>query len=105
MSEATTTEQTEESFDLEDVYDEEIAPLMAQILEICKRERLPMVASFAYARDEESGVTDFCSSYLEWPGRESKALSRAFGAIRSGSPQLFAFAISTSEAADDGAES
>jgi len=36
-------------FDLETVYDEEIAPLMEKIIAICQRVDMPMIASFAYA--------------------------------------------------------
>lgn len=35
-----------QAYDKESVYDEKIAPLMEQIIEICKAEELPMVASF-----------------------------------------------------------
>lgn len=44
--------------DKEAVYDEQIAPLMAQLLEICRREKIPMFASFQYAD------TKFCTSAL-----------------------------------------
>ena len=44
--------------DKEKVYDEEIHPLMAQIIAICKRENIPMVASFEY------GPGDLCSTIL-----------------------------------------
>jgi hypothetical protein len=52
-----------EPFDLEEVYDEEIFPLMAKIIEVCKRHEMPFVASFQYATggDEEYG---HCSSAL-----------------------------------------
>ncbi|GBF73151.1 hypothetical protein PA598K_01436 [Paenibacillus sp. 598K] len=33
-------------YDKESIYDEQIAPLMKQIIEICKREELPMVSQF-----------------------------------------------------------
>lgn len=35
--------------DKEKVYDEQIAPLMAKIIEICKTEGIPMFADFQYA--------------------------------------------------------
>lgn len=38
-------------YDKEKVYDDEIAPLMKQIIEICKREQLPMTAQF-YLQEE-----------------------------------------------------
>ena len=36
-------------FDLETVYDQEIAPLVTEIIAICQRVDMPMIASFAYA--------------------------------------------------------
>ena len=44
--------------DKEAIYDEQIAPLMAQLLEVCQREGIPMFASFQYSDD------GFCSSVL-----------------------------------------
>lgn len=45
---------TEPTFDLEKIYDEQIAPLMAQIIAVCKKHRLPMLASFCYSSKDES---------------------------------------------------
>jgi hypothetical protein len=59
---------TTESYDLEAVYDSEIAPLVAQIHEICRRIKMPYVASFAVRRDE-AGEYDLCSSALAWADR------------------------------------
>jgi hypothetical protein len=50
------------TYDLESVYDEQIYPLMQQILEICQKHRMPMMASFQYANHEEG--PDFCTSIL-----------------------------------------
>lgn len=36
----------------EEVYDAEINPLMAQIIEICKQRQIPMLASFSLDREE-----------------------------------------------------
>ena len=44
--------------DKELVYDEKIAPLMTQLLEVCQREGIPMFASFQYSYD------GFCTSAL-----------------------------------------
>jgi hypothetical protein len=54
-------------YDLEQVYDEQIAPLMAQIIATCKDYGLPMVASFAY-RCDENGEHDLCTSFVESEG-------------------------------------
>lgn len=42
--------------DKENIYDEKIAPLMTQIIDICKENQLPFFASFQYADN------DFCTS-------------------------------------------
>lgn len=56
-----------EDFDLEEVYDTEIAPLMTRIIEICKHYKMPMVASFCYKSDDDG--EDFCSTYIEHDNR------------------------------------
>lgn len=40
-------------FDKKDVYDREIAPLVAQIKKICKLNDIPMIFTFAVANDEK----------------------------------------------------
>lgn len=64
-----------EPFDLEQVYDEQIFPLMAQILAICKAHDLPMLATFVYAQREENGEprADLCTSLVNPKGRLHKA--------------------------------
>ena len=47
--------------DKEAVYDEQIAPLMAQILAVCKEHGIPMVASFEYAPEQ------LCTSAIPGP--------------------------------------
>lgn len=37
--------------DLEKIYDEQISPLMQQIIEICKNHDIPMFADFQYSDD------------------------------------------------------
>lgn len=51
----------------EQIYDEEINPLMAQILEICKRHKIPMLATFSTPSEDDPGL--FVTSFLldpEW---------------------------------------
>ncbi len=69
-----------EHYDLESVYDNEIAPLMTQILAICKRERMPMMASFQY-RDDDDGAA-LCTSHLQWPERSSDCFREAVRVFR-----------------------
>ena len=51
---------------LEDVYDEDIAPLMAEIIERCKVCKIHMVASFQLDHTEEHGPDDplMCTTIL-----------------------------------------
>lgn len=51
----------------ETIYDEQINPLMAQILAICKEHNIEMVASFALDDGDGDGDEDeglMCSSYV-----------------------------------------
>ena len=50
-----------EDFDLESVYDEQIFPLMQQIIEISKKNDLPFIASFQYST-EDGENHNFCST-------------------------------------------
>jgi len=53
-------------FDKEQIYDEQIAPLMAQIIAICTEHQIPTLASFAYRRDSH-GEYDHCTTALPGP--------------------------------------
>ena len=57
-------EQEKASYDLEQVYDEQISPLMKQIIEICKEHDLPVVASFAYAYNADEGDKKLCTTNI-----------------------------------------
>ncbi len=77
------SKQAVDDYDLEQVYDEQIAPLMAQIIAICKEHQLPMVASFAYRHGENGG--SYCSSYLDFaPERYSERLHSAIKTLMRG---------------------
>lgn len=47
------TQKKQKKFDLEAVYDAEIAPLMTKIIGICKEHKLPMFATFLCANDPD----------------------------------------------------
>lgn len=55
-------------YDKEKIYDEEIAPLLKKIMEICKREELGMVAQFYLKQEREDAEYEnkpmFCTSFL-----------------------------------------
>jgi hypothetical protein len=50
-------------YDKERVYDEQIAPLLDQVIAICKREGIPLAASFEYRRDAD-GESYYCSCVI-----------------------------------------
>lgn len=50
-------------YNVEAIYDTEIAPLMKQIIAICLKHEIPMVASFAYA-DDGTGNVSLCSTVM-----------------------------------------
>ncbi len=72
------------SFDLESVYDEQIAPLMTQIIDICKRHSLPMAATFEYASD------DFCTTTIPCDDRASDHMLRVCAAMQPRRPHVLA---------------
>lgn len=53
---------------LERVYDEKIAPLMDQIIAVCKEHEMPVVASFQY------GAEDLCTTFLPFGHRMNDRL-------------------------------
>ncbi len=66
------------TYDKEDIYDAEIAPLMTQIIEICKRHEIPMLASFTYRSCPDG--QDYCTTHLTGPnGWFDPKLARANG--------------------------
>lgn len=56
-------------FDLESVYDEEIAPLMTKIIDICKRHKMPMLATFMYQHHHgKDELESYCTTSLGGEG-------------------------------------
>lgn len=71
-------------FDLEKVYDEEVSPLMKQVIAICKRNGIPMIAQFAYAKgrkDNEGGYEAVTTSIPrgKWQPKEHQQALRILG--------------------------
>jgi len=57
------------AFNLEAIYDAEIAPLMSKIIDICKEHKLPVFATFLYANDPETEETGLCTTNLMFDER------------------------------------
>lgn len=54
-----------EFWDKESIYDEQIAPLMDQIIKICRANELPIVATFQYCdRPEDDGGEGYCTTSI-----------------------------------------
>jgi len=81
----------------EDVYDEQISPLMSQIIAICKEHRIPLVAQFNYADEPDGEGYKFCTTVLSAgaldrdDGGQSARMARASRA----EPAFAAFTITT----------
>ena len=58
------SEPNETLWSAEQVYDEQIAPLMKQIVAICKEHQIPMVAKFQYAHGETKAMGLVVAFYL-----------------------------------------
>jgi hypothetical protein len=82
---------TEKVEDRESVYDEQISPLMRQIIAICKANGIPMFASFVFAPER------FCTTNL--PGPEDDAacarLARCNAEVASSDVSVLAITITT----------
>jgi hypothetical protein len=80
----------------EQVYDSEISPLMAEIVAICKREKIAMVASFSIPNGKPEDSDLCCTSALLgddfYPPEEFK---KALKTIRHG--DHFSMAVTISE--------
>ncbi|WP_088832701.1 hypothetical protein [Paenibacillus tyrfis] len=57
-----------QGYDNEAIYDEKIAPLMHEILQICKAEEIPMVATFYLKSGEGDEGPMSCTSWIRPEG-------------------------------------
>jgi len=85
-----------ELFNKEDIYDNEISPLMQQIIEICNKHKMPMIASVTYENNEELGPGR-CTTLLNgFEDRADDANQKAAKVIKNGGHETFTMAISKS---------
>lgn len=89
-------------FDLESVYDEQISPLMAQIIEICKANGLPMFFSALYKYDplDEETEYNYCTSIVNnIEKRHCAVLQRCNDLVHNGLPEdrIESFAITVTQ--------
>jgi hypothetical protein len=63
----------------EEIYDSQINPLMAQIIEICQKNNIPFVMSFQLTTDEEDeDGAMFCTSCLIPKGCHEKLVEAKY---------------------------
>jgi hypothetical protein len=84
----------------EAIYDKEINPLVAQIMAICDREKLPFIISVCYQNIPESETEDqdqsYCTSYGPGPGpHPDPRIFAAFKVIRAPRGDFFAMTVTT----------
>lgn len=79
-----------EPYDLEKVYDAEIAPLMTQIIAVCTKHQMPMLAAFAYRYSGDGKGYDACTTSLCRDDWQPSEMVSACQMIREG---LAAFTI------------
>lgn len=89
-----------EIFDLEQVYDEKINPLMAQIIAICKEHNMPFLATFVYEIDEEEGP-GLCTSMLLPQNRTPEQLEGAYREVRRRDYSFMAMTITKGETGNE----
>ena len=77
--------------DSEAVYDEQIMPLMRIILDVCKRHRIPMIASFQYCDSSHPDGAGFCMSRVPFDG-EAESFAAALKALKT-DPHFMAFVV------------
>ncbi|ANY67293.1 hypothetical protein BBD42_13025 [Paenibacillus sp. BIHB 4019] len=91
-------------YDKESIYDNEIEPLMKQIIEICKREQLPMAATFYLQEHRNDGDHDgepmYCTTELPFPGdtvghEHIKYVSEAMRYGKQGKPFVASYMITS----------
>lgn len=82
-----------EIFNIEDVYDKEIAPLMKQVIKICKENKMPMIASFMIENHEEKGHMQCTTLLNHFENRKNTRYSSASEMIYRNDNCTFAMTI------------
>lgn len=87
---------TEPRTELERVYDDQISPLMTQIIAICKEHKMPMLADFWIGFDEEVEEDLKCTTALLSDGfNPPENMLKALRILRT-PPTFMAFTVTTS---------
>lgn len=82
--------------DNEKVYDEQINPLMAEIIKICQENEIPMLCTFQYGPENEEGKVPFCTSMLANFEGTDEAIMKAYKTLNTPTGMI-AMTITSSE--------
>lgn len=85
-----------EIFDKEAIYDNQISPLVRQIVEVCKEHQIPMIAAFTFGVCPERGPGRCMTVLNDFEGREDLAYRKAQRILNNGGHEVVAFAIGSS---------
>lgn len=79
-----------DAYDLEAIYDSEIAPLVTQLIDICRAHQMPMFATFVYQYDPETDEDGLCTTNLPFGNERSTpvAFDKLYDVIRPARPAL-----------------
>lgn len=71
-----------EIFNKEDIYDNEISPLIRQLIDLCKKHGMPMLASIAYENCPDKGLGLCITLVNNIPDRPCDTLQKAARVLR-----------------------
>ena len=81
----------------EKIYDNEISPLMQEIIRICNEHGIPMIASFNYDYTEDNGIGRCTTLINNIKGKEDDVLQKANHVLRHGNHSTFTTVIKSNE--------
>lgn len=82
-----------EIFNKEEIYDNELSPLVRQIIDICNEHQIPMIASFTFENCQDRGAGR-CTTFLNgFEERQDEAIKKAALVIKNGGHETLAIAI------------
>jgi hypothetical protein len=79
----------------EAAYDAEVAPLMAEVIRVCKAHGIPVFASFQIDDGKDEEESRFCTTAILKKG-DAPALHKAYAAVYCREPQFVALTVTTS---------
>lgn len=94
---------TEPRTEKERIYDDQISPLMAQIIKVCRDNNINMATTFSLDFDEEAEETLFCTTVIPIDESDEEGMSRIVACRKvmyPPEPQSFAFTVHTTAKAD-----